>query len=864
MIEPRPLLPVPEQFSSSDYARTGEMLMHGIREPRIDVSHRMPLSTISAALLAHHSGLPSGTLRSRLGSALIGAAALAGGILQPWGALVPLAAAATAYPLLDASLLTTFPELVFSILLLLTAGLLVWRAQAPSWRRTLPLALAIGASFLCRSVLVFFPPLLLLFEGVFYHRASPRSWPRSWWRQAAILCIVPYLFLAPWVKMNKVLHQRFVPFEHGAANFNIATGVMGLVQASGGSPQALVDTTHDVDKGGYVLRWAAGEILRHPLRYLDGYARRLWFVLSMQPYLYFFAFLSLCVFWKRRDYHQVGLLMLYYTLIYCTMSVMERYMRPLWPVLALLSASLVGFPWGRVPPPPEASFPRRLSALLLTMGLGFASAACLYAGWTVNAYANKAAAAPQQSDGEDYTDAVRRYPQDPWLRMDGGKYKLMHGRADLAIEDFAQAALLQPENPEPVLLGAWAQALVGRPAALLTWSFVDDEHDPDNLYLNIHARVYKAYALLDSGRAKEAREHLSKAWETVHAMATGGRHPGQAPSASDLEVHRRLRRHDRHFTTIAFVLLDYVPVEKKLRLVGELAKLAPDSSTVLVEQASLALAAGRRDQALSILSRIEKLEPDANDRLRLATIYRIADDPGRAAGLLKPLVAQRPDLQVDLAEVSVQAKDIGTALGLLKKAADETRSADGTRRIAGVYLKLDQPRRAVELLKALTRQSPKQAGYWIDLAEAAGKADDLPLASQALARARELPLGAADRHRLALVHQERREFKAALELLDPLIQEHPSAKYLNDRGVCLYLNGNADAAIEDFRLAIKLDPTLLSAYSSLGTIFTARQRNPDALQVYDLALARNPRSRSDPQMETILRARKAVVAAAGN
>ncbi|HXT01473.1 MAG TPA: hypothetical protein VN915_12405 [Elusimicrobiota bacterium] len=821
LLWPRPAAPGLERFSSSHYAEIGESLIHGLREPDIDVSHRLPLSTMSAAALVGHAGLSSQSLKARLGVLLAVAAFAAGAVLQPWAGVVPLAAAAGAWSLRHGGLFETLPELLFSILLLLVAGLLSWRARAPSPKRSLLLACALGTTLLFRSVLIFFPPLLAAFEALGRRGRTTRK-DLS---QAAVLCVVPYLFLLPWIAMNYSLRNGFVPVERGAANINIATAVYGLTQASSGSPHALIDTPRDVDKGGGILRWAAGEIARHPVRYFAGYLRRLRFVFDMQPLLYLLAAASL-IFRRRPEHRQTAFLAAYVVLIYCTMSVVDRYMQPLCPLLILLAFSSLG-PRLEEEMPAERST-RALGELLLGAGLGVVLAASLGAVWSLAAYASAA----DPAGAAEFSKAIGRYPGDPWLRLRDGERLLGEGRFNEASAEFARAAELRPGDPEPILREAWAQALDGRPAALLAWKPLDDSRDASNLYLNIDARVYAASALLESGRKAEAREQLELAWAEVRDIPVRGSRDQLANGEEERDVLTRLEGREEHFTDIAFELLRDQPARTRLRLAEGLAEVFPRSSAVLIEEARLNLKAGETEAARALVPRVEALRPGDHDLFALASIDRELDEPAKAAKILEPLAIRFPELAAELAAVRaeaadyatiaegrVRAKDYHAAIAILESRVPSMKSVHELRRAAKIFGDMNRHARETELLREAAQMNPRSPDSWIDLAAAADKAGNGALAKSSLERASGLPLEPEEQDRLAIAYQSRKAFARALAIFDSLVRRSPgSAKYLNDRGVCRYLGGDAAGAVEDLKAALRFDPRLEDAKSSLAAI----------------------------------------------
>lgn len=482
------------------YASFGETLLHGLRAEPGDVSYRMPLATIASARLQYHAGLPPRALRAAHQVLLVILVFSLGCLLHPYGGLF---SAAVALLLMREGRFDLYPESGYRLLFLLTACLLAWRARAPSRGRTVLLALSVGATLLYRTPLAFFPPVLALYEWATRRRDAPGDL-RS---RLALLCVVPYLLLLPWVAMNLSVHGRFILFEKDAATANIVTGALGLVRSVEGDLATLVDEPIDLSSSSAVVGWAARQILRHPLRYAGAYARRAAFAASRYPVLLVLAVLSIYHFRRRREFQELGLLAGYFLAIHCLMSVEDAYFEPLEPLFAVLAGALV-FGFREKDPPPEGSIGYRLSAFAVNGLLGLVLALSLYAAWIVGAFA--LLKGPGDA-ARDLDRAVSANPTDSWLLLKRGRARLARGEVAGAVEDLRGAAAVEPGDPAVGLQLAWAQALAGDPAPLLGWSPPPREGNDDPLQIRIDAEILKACALIRAGRADQARTHVSEA-----------------------------------------------------------------------------------------------------------------------------------------------------------------------------------------------------------------------------------------------------------------------------------------------------------------------------------------------------------------
>ncbi|MDD5656868.1 MAG: hypothetical protein PHF00_06390 [Elusimicrobia bacterium] len=215
---------------------------------------------------------------------------------------------------------------------------------------------------------------------------------------------------------------------------------------------------------------------------------------------------------------------------------------------------------------------------------------------------------------------------------------------------------------------------------------------------------------------------------------------------------------------------------------------------------------------------------------------------------------------IDQAYQAWLGKDADAARRALSRAAELAPGLDERHRMARLYGALGDHGQALALLQDLVRTSPRAAGLWLDLAEMAGQAGRPGASLEAAIRAEKLPTAGPEKHRLALLRQQLGDLKKALVLFEQSSRQTPgSARIRADLGVCRFLSGDAKGAAADLRRAIELDPRLLAAYRSLGAVLLDRRRPRQALEVYDLALARNRRTR-DPMLDELRRDRREALA----
>lgn len=716
----------PARMQMTEYAEFGEAILHGVRSHAHFVSYRMPLATTFASRLQYHGFLSPAAAASAGQIVLILLVFGLGMLLHPLGGLFSAAAAAAL--IWGAHDFNVYPDSIYSLLVLLSAGVLVWRERAPTPKRTAALALALGLTLLWRSPLALFPPLLALFEKPGAQRRKNR----------VILCLAPYLVLLPWVIFNWTVDRRLVPFEHRAASLNIATGALGLVENTEGDLRTLVGDSS-------VLGWAAGEIARHPVRYLSAVPKRVAYALSDQPVLAVLALIALIVFRRRRGHQAVGLLAAYYLGMHCLFTVEHRYFWPLWPLLAVLASSLPAAGQPKDESKPNALEARLASAVVLG-ALGLAAVAGLSAEAAVASFTARLWSGPGSGE-EDFSRELARFPDDPWLLRERGRLRLNEGNPSGAAEDFARAARVEPADPRPRLQEARALLLLGKADAILAWN------DPPgaDFTLRADAAILKACALIRLGRTREARPLLKSALELYlggNAVVRGeqGEH-GRA-------VQDRLRTSDTGFVSNCLQLQGSVPAAQRDALDRELAALLPGASRVWISEAETAAARGERDRALRALARTGSLKMNPDEASRAAAAYRTLGEPAKALALLEK-IPQSDSVRLERAVVETDLGRRETALKLLTQIESRRLNLSERRRLVALHERLGDVRGSAAALDSLISDQPGDAGLLVEravladrLGGGAGAAADLP-------RAEALPLDESARLRLAALWVDR-------------------------------------------------------------------------------------------------------------
>ncbi|MCC9604791.1 tetratricopeptide repeat protein [Blastopirellula sp. JC732] len=95
---------------------------------------------------------------------------------------------------------------------------------------------------------------------------------------------------------------------------------------------------------------------------------------------------------------------------------------------------------------------------------------------------------------------------------------------------------------------------------------------------------------------------------------------------------------------------------------------------------------------------------------------------------------------------------------------------------------------------------------------------------------------------LSFLHEERRDYDAAISLCDDLIQLNPrEGAYFNTRGNCWDAKGEHDNAIADYDQAIRLAPTKAINFNNRGRSWSKKGDDDKAIADYDQALKLDPK-----------------------
>lgn len=695
----------------SIYEAKGLALLYAAPREIDAVARRMPLASVIDALETQaRLRLPLALLTAAAGGLLAVSAAVMIVTEAPlWmaGALALLALVGAAPWTMAASL-----EGLYAVTLLGVLALMLLRERRRGWVTAAALAAGIGASLMVRSPLALLPVLLMAIE-------ARRAGSRGEYGQAALIGLGSYLPLAPWIWMNWTLSGRFIPFEDGGASMNIITGALGLVLCVEGDWTTLVDGP--LPEGlGAVLAWAAGTAARHPLDFASGVLGRLAFAARQAPILALAAVPAVWAAARRPALRTALILPSYYIGLHCLMSIQDRYLTPIWPVLlvtvaagaAAVSASLAPATRGEAPPWAER-VAKLWGAAALSLGVWMALLIFGLVG------------ASRLGTLEALTRALERRPGQAWLLAERGAAHIAAGRLEDAEKDLAAAVARAPSADNRLWL-ARVQALRGRPDALLALDLHDDPYDSDVSYAAFRANVYQTSALLGLGRNAEARVRLKAALESSvfrpRIRSSSSRDHAAfdklaASPAVGLIALGLLRDQPQERARLARALEHFMPVpEDAYRMPAPTAPPAPasrapqDSLDAIFKRADEAHARADPGASAAALRKVERLAASDRKSLRRAAFgHQRLGGYAEARRVFEDIAKRWPSAQAqtDLGICRFLAGDAAGAESALREATLlDAGFLDAYSDLAGV---LDSLGRLEDAL-AVTKSAPASGG----------------------------------------------------------------------------------------------------------------------------------------------------------
>ena len=311
------------------------------------------------------------------------------------------------------------------------------------------------------------------------------------------------------------------------------------------------------------------------------------------------------------------------------------------------------------------------------------------------------------------------------------------------------------------------------------------------------------------------------------------------------------------------------PVQKQIRerfqsLQAALERQAPPSelATAFGEMGKLFMAAEYYDAAEPCLRNARQLAPnDMRWPYFLGHVFRYRSDPARAAPFFEEALTHSPQdvpTLVWLAEMNLAQNRPDAAEEPLKRAqALDGSSGAVLYGLGRVALEKQDYALAVKYLEAALANRPDANRLRYPLALAYRGLGDRDKAEEHLRLRGEVELRPVDPLlgevsgllQNAAAYEARgsqalgaRQWPEAVANLQKAVELAPDNAFSRlNLGTALYMQGNADGALEQYREAIRLSPTLARAHFAIGVLMESRGQDDEAIKAFETAIASDAR-----------------------
>lgn len=115
------------------------------------------------------------------------------------------------------------------------------------------------------------------------------------------------------------------------------------------------------------------------------------------------------------------------------------------------------------------------------------------------------------------------------------------------------------------------------------------------------------------------------------------------------------------------------------------------------------------------------------------------------------------------------------------------------------------------------------------------------------------PRNARALYSVGIVHYSRKDYPRALEMFDRALEIEDCADYRLQRGHTRVRLGKLMPAIEDYRAALRLDPSRTRAYYSIGIVYYDLRNYDEAVRWLERYLEASPKARDRERVESLIR-----------
>ena len=413
----------------------------------------------------------------------------------------------------------------------------------------------------------------------------------------------------------------------------------------------------------------------------------------------------------------------------------------------------------------------------------------------------------------------------------------------LELKTYERLTALEPDDARARLMQARAAVKAGRSAEALKdlgrvdelASAAEDLEAAGGLYsrLNEPGLALKAYEKLTVMKPDDARAWLMRARAAVEVGKST-----EALKGLDRADELGLTAADRAAAVDVYLRLKEPALA--LKAYEKLTALKPDDAQAWLIEARAAVEVGRSTEALRALARVDALG-SAAELNAAGGLYMRLKEYRPALTCYERLTALNPDdalARLSLAQAAVEADERAKALESLTRADALGLGAADLERAGGLYMRLKEYGPALNSYERLTGLRPDDAGAWLLRAEAGAEAGEREKALGSLERAQALPGNPDQRHEIALLNQKLGRYAQALAVFEDLLRDNPGkVAWLADKGVCEYLGGQPQKAIDSLTAAIVRDPGQMAFYLSLGTVYESQKRYGEALRIFESGLS---------------------------
>jgi tetratricopeptide (TPR) repeat protein len=311
------------------------------------------------------------------------------------------------------------------------------------------------------------------------------------------------------------------------------------------------------------------------------------------------------------------------------------------------------------------------------------------------------------------------------------------------------------------------------------------------------------------------------------------------------------------------------PVQKQIRdryqsLQATIERKAPprELASAFGEMGKMFIAAEYYDAADACLRNAQQLDPeDMRWPYFLGHVFRYRSDPARAVPFFEQTLAHAPEnvaALVWLAEMNLAQNRPDAAEEPLKKAQSLDASSGAVLYGLGrVALAKQDYAQAVKYLEGALAIRPEASRLHYPLGLAYRGLGDRNKAEEHLRLRGDVELPPADPLmgeiagllQNAAAYEARgsqalgaRQWPQAAENLKKAVELAPANAFTRlNLGTALYMQGDADGALEQYREAIRLSPTLARAHFAIGVLMESRRQDDEAIKAFSAAVASDPK-----------------------